>query len=53
MNIRASRKTLERLREEAKQRYLREQSLLEQKQFDETAHTALARKALAAAAGKR
>jgi flagellar biosynthesis chaperone FliJ len=53
MKARSSRKTLQRLADEARQVYLREQSVVEQKQFDETAHTALARKALLTGAGKR
>jgi flagellar biosynthesis chaperone FliJ len=43
LRIRARRETLRRLREEARQKHLREQLLLEQKQFDETAHLAYAR----------
>lgn len=48
MKTRKSRETLERLREEARQEHLREQTKLEQAQFDETAHTAKARKLIAA-----
>ena len=50
MRTRKSRETLERFREEARQEYLREQTKLEQTQFDETAHTAKARKMIAARA---
>ena len=48
IKTRKSRETLERLREEARQEHLREQTKLEQVQFDETAHTAKARKLIAA-----
>ncbi|HUT61439.1 MAG TPA: hypothetical protein VNA25_26630 [Phycisphaerae bacterium] len=48
MKTRSSRKTLERLREEARQNHMREQFKLEQKQFDETAHLTFARDASAA-----
>jgi flagellar biosynthesis chaperone FliJ len=47
MKTRKSRETLERLRQEARQEYLREQGKLEQAQFDETAHTAKARQMIA------
>jgi flagellar biosynthesis chaperone FliJ len=50
VKTRKSRETLERLREEARQEYLRQQIKLEQTQFDETAHTAKARKMIAARA---
>jgi flagellar export protein FliJ len=50
VKTRKSRETLERLREEARQEHLREQTKLEQTQFDETAHTAKARKMIAARA---
>jgi flagellar biosynthesis chaperone FliJ len=50
MKTRKSRETLQRLREEARQEHLREQTRLEQVQFDETAHTAKARKMIAARA---
>jgi flagellar biosynthesis chaperone FliJ len=40
---RRARQTLERIREEARQRYLKEQARLEQIQFDESAHVAFAR----------
>jgi flagellar biosynthesis chaperone FliJ len=53
MKTRSSRRTLERLRQEAWQRYLRQQAIIEQKQFDETAHSALARKASLAGVEKR
>ncbi len=43
---RSSRKTLERLREQAKDRYLRDQLKLEQKQLDEVAHISFAAKLL-------
>ncbi len=43
MQIRTSRQTLERLREEARQRYLREQMKLEQKALDEIAQVSFAR----------
>ncbi len=45
MKARSRRKTLERLRGEALQRHLREQMRLEQKQFDESAHLRLGRRA--------
>jgi flagellar biosynthesis chaperone FliJ len=43
LQVRGRRKTLERLREEARQEYLREEQKREQLQFDETAHIAFAR----------
>jgi len=46
LQIRSSRRTLERLRKEAKQRYLRAQLKLEQKQLDEVAHISFAGKLL-------
>ena len=46
LKTRASRETLERLREEARVRYARAQALIEQKQFDESAQVAHARKGL-------
>lgn len=46
LKVRTSRETLERLREEAKQRYLRQQTALEQRRLDETAQVAYARDAL-------
>jgi len=46
LQIRSSRKTLERLREQAKDHYLREQLKLEQKQLDEVAHISFASKLL-------
>jgi len=46
LKVRSSRQTLERLREEAEKRYLREQMVLEQRQLDETAQVAYARGAL-------
>jgi flagellar export protein FliJ len=46
--LRESRKALERLREESLARHNRVQSDLEQKQFDQTAHVAIARRVLAA-----
>ena len=46
LQIRSSRRTLERLRKEAKQRYLRAQLKLEQKQLDEGAHISFAAKLL-------
>jgi flagellar biosynthesis chaperone FliJ len=49
LRVRARRKTLERLRAEALQRHLLEQGRLEQKQFDETAHVAFARRQAMAA----
>jgi flagellar biosynthesis chaperone FliJ len=48
LRIRASRKSLERLRGEALARHVREQLRLEQKQFDETSHQTYARTAQAA-----
>lgn len=44
MKTRSRRKTLERLRGEALQRHLREQTRLEQMQFDESAHLRLGRR---------
>ena len=44
LKTRASRETLERRREEARQLHLREQFKIEQAQFDETAHVAFARR---------
>lgn len=44
LRIRSTRRTLERLREEARQEHLRDEARREQKQFDETAHMAFARK---------
>jgi hypothetical protein len=44
VQMRQARQTLERLREEARQRYLAEQNRLEQAQFDESAHVAFARR---------
>ncbi len=46
LQVRSSRKTLERLREQAKDRYLRDQLKLEQKQLDEVAHISFAAKLL-------
>jgi hypothetical protein len=46
LRLRSSRETLERLREEAEKRYLREQMALEQRQLDETAQVGYARNAL-------
>ena len=46
LQIRSSRRTLERLRKEAKQRHLRAQLKLEQKQLDEVAHISFAGKLL-------
>ncbi len=46
LQVRSSRKTLERLRKEAKDRYLRDQLKLEQKQLDEVAHISFAGKLL-------
>ncbi len=46
LQIRSSRRTLERLRKEAKQRYLRAQLKLEQKQLDEVAHISFSGKQL-------
>ncbi len=43
LEVRSSRKTLERLRQEAKDRHLRVQLKLEQKQLDEVAHISFAR----------
>ena len=45
---RTSRQTLERRREEARQAHLREQDKLEQRQFDEGAHVAFARRVIRA-----
>lgn len=42
--VRATRQTLERLREEARHRYLREMAAREQAQFDEVSHIAFARR---------
>jgi hypothetical protein len=44
MRTRAMRQALERLREEARIRYLREATRIEQTQFDEVAHMAYDRK---------
>ena len=44
LQVRSRRKTLERLRAEALRRHFLEQGRLEQKQFDETAHIAFARR---------
>jgi flagellar export protein FliJ len=46
LRTRASRQTLERLREEARERHMREQLKLEQKELDEGAHISFARKIL-------
>ena len=46
LKLRASRETLERLRQEARQRYLRQQTALEQRRLDEAAQVAYARNAL-------
>jgi flagellar biosynthesis chaperone FliJ len=46
--LRESRKALERLREESLAKHNKTQSGLEQKQFDQTAHVAIARRVLAA-----
>ncbi len=46
LQIRSSRRTLERLRKEAKDRHLRDQLKLEQKQLDEVAHISFAGKLL-------
>jgi flagellar export protein FliJ len=46
LKIRSSRETLERLREEAERRYLRQEAAREQRLLDETAQVAYARKAL-------
>ena len=46
LQVRSSRKTLERLRKEAKDRHLRDQLKLEQKQLDEVAHISFAGKLL-------
>jgi hypothetical protein len=45
MRLRASRKSLERLRAEALQKYLRRQERMEQKQLDESAQVAFVAKA--------
>lgn len=47
MKLRASRETLERMKEQAYRQYQREQTALEQKQFDETAQIAFAREQIA------
>ena len=47
LKMRESRKSLERLREDALKRHGKMQSDLEQKQFDQTAHIAKARAILA------
>ncbi len=49
MELRKRRKMLERLRDEARRRYRREQELLEQKEIDDRTSTAFARGMLAAA----
>lgn len=46
LQVRSSRKALERLREQAKELHLREQLKLEQKQLDEVAHISFAAKLL-------
>jgi flagellar export protein FliJ len=51
LKTRTSRKTLERLREEAYQRYVKEARRIEQKQLDESGNVAFARRLLAARAG--
>ena len=46
LQARASRQSLEKLREQARQRYLREQARLEQKELDDRAQVTFARKVL-------
>ncbi len=52
LQVRTTRKTLERLREQAKERYLRDQLRVEQKQLDEVAHISFAAKLLGLRAGE-
>jgi flagellar biosynthesis chaperone FliJ len=50
LRTRKRRETLERLREEARQKHIREELKIEQKQFDESAHISKARQMIAARA---